>query len=93
MFQWDSGNEEKNWNKHGVSNEECESIFLVNQFILLKDEAHSIIENRYIIIGVSKQGRALTLIVTIRVEYVRIISAHSASKKERNFYEKNFKIA
>ncbi len=90
-FVWDKGNTDKNRFKHKVSNEECEDIFTVNRFILLKDKTHSMLEDRHVVIGPNVLDKILTLIITIRGKSVRIISARPASKKERQLYEKTFK--
>jgi len=87
-FEWDKGNEDKNWLKHQVSKNECEEVFFDNQNIVFKDYLHSINEKRKIIIGKTKLSRLLTLVFTIRGNKVRIISARSASKKEKAIYEK-----
>ena len=91
VFEWDESNANKNWLKHRVQNRECEDVFLRNRFLMLKDEVRSKLEQRYIVIGSNQQDIALTLIITLRRERVRIISARRASRKERNFYEKTFK--
>lgn len=93
LFEWDNWNKDKNWLKHKVSNQGCEEVFLVNRFLLLKDHIHSIIENRYIVLGPNREGKIFTIILTIRKQSIRVISARPATKKERNFYEKNFKSA
>ncbi|MEK7617754.1 MAG: BrnT family toxin [Patescibacteria group bacterium] len=90
-FEWDGGNNEKNFLKHGLSNKECEDVFGVNEFLLLKDQAHSTIEDRYLVIGPNKLNKILVLAITLRGTRVRIISGRPASKKERIFYEKTFK--
>ena len=92
-FIWDTGNHIKNVLKHSVSNEECEAIF-VNRFgIVFDDVRHSIQEARYIIIGPTGESRILTISFTIRNNFVRVISARDASRKERKIYEETFKTA
>ena len=90
-FEWDSANSRKNLVKHSVANDQCEEVFEIDRFLLLKDHAHSIIEDRYLIIGPESQGKILVLAITLRGLRVRIISARPANKKERKFYEKTFK--
>jgi uncharacterized DUF497 family protein len=43
-------------------------------------------ENRWILIGMGNQTRLLTVIYTVRGDFVRIISARKATKKEVSYY-------
>lgn len=88
-FVWDIGNTDKNWLKHQVSNTECEEVFFDSEKIVLKDALHSVIEERFIIIGKTKKKRLLFVAYTIRNTKVRIISARDTDKRERKIYEKN----
>lgn len=87
-FIWDAANEDKNLTKHQVTAQEAEEVFFDNQYKLLKDHPHSSKEHRFIIIGITKSGKLLTIIFTVRHNYVRVISARPASRRERNLYEK-----
>ena len=51
-FQWDDGNSEKNWISHQVTKSECEQIFFNQPLIVGNDEKHSLIERRYILLGI-----------------------------------------
>lgn len=82
-FEWDEGNTNKNRLKHGVEPKECEEVFVNKDLLILFDEEHSIVEDRYKIYGVSSQGRRLALAVTIRKNKIRVIMARDQSKKER----------
>jgi uncharacterized DUF497 family protein len=88
-FQWDLGNIDKNWEKHQISNIECEEVFFDDQKITLKDVLHSGKEDRYIIFGKTKNKKLLFIAYTIRNNKIRIISARVADKKEKKFYEKS----
>jgi hypothetical protein len=87
-FDWDEGNLDKNWEKHRVINTECEEIFFDENKRILKDKMHSDTEERYIILGKTKEERLLYLVFTIRNDKVRVISARDINKKERRLYEK-----
>src|SRR5207302_6707941 len=88
-FEWDAGNEQKNWITHHVSAEEAEEPFFAEERLILEDKLHSSKhEARYILIGKSKQGRMLFIVYTIRKEKIRIISSRDADKKEVLLYEK-----
>lgn len=94
LFEWDKGNEEKNWIKHKVTAEEAEEPFFTEDYLILEDESHSSKhEERYILLGKSKQLKILFIVFTIRGEKIRIISARGADKKEVLFYEKALELA
>src|SRR5260370_41991027 len=79
-FEWDTGNEQKNWITHHVSAEER---------VILEDIWHSTRQEvRFILIRKRKQGRMLFVVYTIRKEKIRIISSRYADKKEVLLYEK-----
>ena len=58
-FEWDEGNFNKNWEKHGVSNLECEQIFFNQPLITQQDEKHSTNEPRYYALGQTDAFRKL----------------------------------
>jgi uncharacterized DUF497 family protein len=92
-FEWDAGNEEKNWIRHSVRAEEAEEPFFTEERLVLEDKPHSTKqETRYILIGKSKKGRMLFIVYTIRKEKIRIISARNADKKEVLLYEKALEL-
>ncbi|OGI94651.1 hypothetical protein A3A03_01270 [Candidatus Nomurabacteria bacterium RIFCSPLOWO2_01_FULL_40_18] len=87
-FEWDAGNREKNLVKHNVTNEECEESFFDQKKIIMKDVPHSESEERYTLIGQTKQKRLLHIVFTVRNNRVRIISARNLNKKHYRLYEK-----
>ncbi len=87
-FLWDTGNEEKNWISHRVSNKESEEAFLDGKKQTYQDVHHSSKEERHVILGRTEQGRILFIAFTLRKNKVRIISARDADKRERSMYEK-----
>ncbi len=89
QFDWDSGNRDKNKSKHAVEDWECEEVFIDSKKVILKDALHSGQENRYILLGKTRQSRLLYLAFTIRNEKIRVISARDVTKrKEIDLYEK-----
>lgn len=50
-FEWDQSKAASNLKKHGVSFEEAKTVFANPIAVIFDDEAHSIIEQREIIIG------------------------------------------
>ena len=88
QFNWDQWNVQKNELKHGVSAKEAESAFFDPHYKLYADIEHSILgEKRFILFGKSQEGRILMVGFTLRKGKIRIITARSASKKERGNYE------
>lgn len=46
-FEWNDGNIDKNWIKHGVSPAECEQMFFNQPLVVADDDIHSAREDRY----------------------------------------------
>ena len=90
-FQWDSGNSDKNLDKHKVSNAECEQVFFNQPIIVVDDTKHSEDENRLYLLGRTDQDRFLFVVFTIRKNLIRIISARDMNKKEREIYNEEIK--
>ena len=86
-FEWDEGNTQKSFKKHGIENDESEGVFFDKDSVLAEDRKHSGSETRYQIVGKSNIGRLLNIIFTIRKQKVRIISARRMHLKERRLYE------
>jgi uncharacterized DUF497 family protein len=85
-FQWDQGNLEKNWLKHGVSPLECEEIFFNQPLVVSPDIKHSDREERMYALGRTDADRYLFVVFTVRGRKVRVISARDMSRKERKIY-------
>ena len=90
-FQWDKGNIEKNWIKHGVNPSECEQIFFTLPLVSYEDIKHSEKENRYYSLGRTDADRFLFVVFTVRKDRIRIISVLDMSKKERQVYREHEK--
>lgn len=87
-FEWDKGNELKNWEAHSVKRTEAEQVFF-NHPLLVFDTYSQNDEKRFLALGVTSSGRFLTIIFTIRKKkLIRVISARDMSRKERKAYEK-----
>ena len=87
-FEWDQGNIDKNYRKHGISPNEAEEVLLDENLAIIDDIKHSQVEKRYIALGKTSAKKVLFVIFTTRKGKIRIISARPANKKERGFYEK-----
>jgi len=88
-FEWNQNKAAKNIGKHRVSFDEAATIFDDPMFLTVVDEEHSVDEERYISIGLSRHGRLLMVAHTDRQGQIRIISARKATKKEEKFYAKS----
>jgi uncharacterized DUF497 family protein len=86
-FEWDKRKEASNIRKHGVSFHEASTVFLDPLSMTFYDPDHAEDEDRYITLGMAKNGRLLFVSHADRGDRVRIISAREASKQERNSYE------
>jgi uncharacterized protein len=65
-FEWDTGNQRKNWERHRVSTGECEEVFFQRPILIAPDAKHSQLEKRYAALGQTTTGRLLTIVFTIR---------------------------
>ncbi|NCT43129.1 MAG: BrnT family toxin [Microcystis aeruginosa G11-09] len=79
-FEWDKQKAKINQRKHNISFEEASTVF--------DDPDHSTGENRYLIIGLSDQGKFLFVSYTDRDHKIRLISARLVTPKERRYYER-----
>lgn len=86
-FEWDDANIE-HIAQHNVLPSEAEDLFFDTNNVLDKDIEHSISEDRFIIIGKTKEERLLYQIFTKRGNKIRVISARDINKKEVQLYEK-----
>ena len=86
-FEWNLDKAVLNLSKHNISFQEATTVFDDSLSTTFPDPAHSIGENRYIIIGMSKLGQLLVVSHTDREDRIRIISARKATRQERIFYE------
>ena len=85
-FQWDQGNLEKNWLKHGVSPLECEQVFFNQPLVVVPDLKHSEREERFYALGRTDADRYLFVVFTVRGRKLRVISARDMIRKERSIY-------
>jgi uncharacterized DUF497 family protein len=88
-FEWDSGNSNKSFVKHGVEITEVESVFLMRLGAPIGQQfSPAVEEQRLCLVGPSERGRILAIVFTIRDGRVRPISSRLANRKERQLYEK-----
>ena len=88
VFEWDSRKARENRRLHGVSFGEAETAFADPLSVTVSDPDHSDThESRYILIGLSDRGRLLVVSHTERDTTIRLISARTATRSERQQYE------
>ncbi len=86
-IEWDPRKAKSNLRKHKVSFEEASTALFDPMAVTGADPDHSITEDRFVTFGVSERRRLLVVAHTDEGETVRIISARTASKGERELYE------
>ena len=86
-FTWDANKAASNLEKHGVSFEEASTAFGDPLSITVDDPNHSEDETRFVLVGLTFEGK-LVIVVHVELEdSIRIISAREATRRERNDYE------
>jgi len=90
-FEWDEGNIDKSYEKHGISPKEAEEVFVSEELFVLPDKKHSKAEKRHIALGKTQEGKNLFVVFTLKGKKIRIISARRMHRKEVLRYEKTKK--
>ena len=85
QFEWDPKKAEANLKKHHVDFEDAMVVFEDEDRIEFFDQGHSDEEDRYNTIGMVRD--ILFVVYTERREYIRIISARKANRKEVLLYQ------
>ena len=88
VFDWDIKKNLINIEKHGVSFKMAASSFFDPDAVMFDDEEHSQDEDRFILIGVNRYDKLLTVCHCYRDSgnVIRIISARRANKTEQDIY-------
>jgi uncharacterized DUF497 family protein len=86
-FEWDPRKAARNLAKHGVPFEEAATAFGDPLGRITSDPRHSVDEERFVLLGLSRQQRLLAVMFAERGEAIRIISARRAIPRERRDYE------
>ena len=86
-FEWNPNKAATNIDKHDISFPEATTVFDDSLSVTFPDLDHSIMERRYVIIGMSASGLLLVVSHTDRDNCIRIISARRATRQEKRFYE------
>lgn len=88
-FEWDENKAISNFRKHKISFKEAKSVFYDENARLIYDDEHSIDEERFIILGMSKSLNVLVVVHCYKQndETIRIISARKSTTKETKQYK------
>jgi uncharacterized DUF497 family protein len=91
-FIWDKAKDESNVAKHGISFARVINVFLDPMALTLFDKSHSMIEDRWLTLGMMGNGRFIVVSHTHtelsdNKSLIRLISARFATRKERLYYE------
>ena len=84
-IQFDNRKATSNLRKHGVSFEEAATA-LLDANALVSEDGDAEGEQRLVLLGLSSQGRLLTVCYTLRGEAIRLISARPATATEVSYY-------
>ena len=84
-IQFDNRKATSNLRKHGVSFEEAATA-LLDANALVSEDGDAEDEQRFVFLGLSSQGRLLTVCYTLRGEAIRLISARPATATEVGYY-------
>lgn len=89
-FEWDEAKAKSNMKKHGISFEEAKSVFFDEFARLIPDPDSSVGEERFLLLGQSSETKTLMICHCYQGadNYIRIISARKAVKKECSQYER-----
>jgi uncharacterized DUF497 family protein len=88
---WDETKNQDNIKNHRITFQEAETVFYDPNGKIIHDPDHSIEEDRFIILGLSKMLKLLVVCHCYREddEEIRIITARKATKRERKGYGGN----
>ena len=73
--------------RHGVQFSEALGVFSDEYAITIEDDESDPQEQRFVTLGVGIKGRVLVVVYCYRGENLRIISARTAGRRERENYE------
>jgi hypothetical protein len=88
IFDWDENKNQINQKKHGISFEEASTVFYDDEALLRDDPDHTEDEERFVILGFSREAHLLVVCHCYRSEdtVIRIISARKATAMESKQY-------
>jgi len=88
-FEWDRRKAVLNIKKHGVSFEYAATAFGDPLSVTIHDPKHSDDEDRFLLLGETKDKKLVVVAHTDRKDTIRLINARPATRQEREDYEKS----
>ena len=85
-LEWDQRKSGANLRKHGIGFADAATVLHDDYAITIPEEGPD--EGRFVTTGMDALGRVLVVVYTWRENRVRIISARSATPRERRQYER-----
>lgn len=86
-YEWDEEKAARNLEKHGISFLDAATVFDDPLYVDFYDPDHSSNEQRYLVIGMSREGHLVIVSYTERNDVIRFISAREVTSTERRVYE------
>jgi len=86
-YQWDPRKAASNLEKHGVDFADAVGVF-EDEWALTIKEQYVAGEQRFVTMGMDFLGRMLVVVYMYRNDDIRLISARTATKRERRIYER-----
>jgi uncharacterized protein len=86
-LEWDRGNRTKSELKHGFSVDDVESIFARPVLFVGRIVEPASSEERYLLLGVTEDGRYAALVFTRRGDKLRPISCRAMRQMEKEKYD------
>jgi uncharacterized DUF497 family protein len=86
-FEWDPNKAAVNVRKHRVQFSEAAGVFSDDYAITIHDDESDPDEQRFLTLGMGIQGRILVVVYCYSGENIRIVSARTAGRPERDQYE------
>jgi uncharacterized DUF497 family protein len=91
-YEWDQTKNLENIRKHKVSFEQAKIALEDPYRLCFYDEAHSLNEDRYIVIGSAERRTLFLSIVWVDEDTIRIISARRANRNEMEAYNETYAL-
>ena len=86
-FEWDPDKAASNFRKHGVQFSEAVGVFSDDYAMTMNDDESDPDEQRFLALGMGIKGRILVVVYCHTADKIRIISARTAERPEREQYE------
>jgi uncharacterized DUF497 family protein len=86
-YQWDPKKAASNLEKHGIDLADAVGVF-EDEWALTLEEEYVEGEQRFVTMGMDFLRRVLVVVYTYRGEAIRLISARTATRRERRAYER-----